>query len=115
MKHSPDANLTSRLPMSGGKKPGSMTAWVYDPSNSKLDGRAREAQWVSFDIDSTAHWMYQPKASKVSLECNMKFEPHRMLTISPSMLMDTHPTLPTTPTTSTPTSMADPAPTDPLA
>ena len=89
-------------------------AWVHDPANSKLDGRAREAQWVGFNIHSVAHRMYQPKAGKVSVEHNVKFEPDRVLTSVPPTLTDTYPASPTAPMTCTPTSIADPVPMDPL-
>ena len=74
-------------------------AWVHDPAGSKLDGRTKEAQWVSFDHESTAHHIYWPKKGKVSIEQSIKFKHDHILTITPPTPEDV---LSDSPITSTP-------------
>ena len=100
-KSTPYQALTRRKPDLAATHEWGQKAWVHDLANSKLNGRAREARWVGFDIDSAAHQMYQPTAGKVSVEHNVKFEPDRMLTSMPPTLMDICPASPTTPMTRT--------------
>jgi len=111
-KSTPYQALTGCKPDLTATREWGQKAWVHDPANSKLDGRAREARWVGFDIDSAAHQMYQPTAGKVSVEHNMKFEPDRVLTSAPPTLTDTYPASPAAPMTHTPMSIADPVPAD---
>jgi len=58
-KSTPYQALTGLKPDLAATREWGQKAWVHNPANSKLDGRASEARWVGFDIDSTAHWMYQ--------------------------------------------------------
>jgi hypothetical protein len=50
--------------------------WVHQMTDSKLDARAIEGQWVGFDHDSThAHRIYWPGKNTVGIECDVKFTP----------------------------------------
>jgi hypothetical protein len=49
--------------------------WIHDPTGSKLDARARQAQWNGYDADSThAHRIYWPGKNCVTVERNVKFK-----------------------------------------
>ena len=59
--------------------------WVYNPSSTKLDTQALQAQWVGYDADSThAHQVYWPGKNSVSVESNIKF-------VLPSIVINTQP------------------------
>jgi transposase InsO family protein len=47
--------------------------WVHDPDRSKLDVRAREARWLSFDVDARAHRVFWPGPGNVTVERNVYF------------------------------------------
>jgi len=46
---------------------------VYDMSNSKLGGHAKEGRWVRFDTESKASFVYWLDKHTVSVECDTKF------------------------------------------
>ena len=48
-------------------------AWVHDNKQSKLDTRAREGQWLGFDVDTRAHRIYWPNSGTVSVEQDVYF------------------------------------------
>ena len=48
-------------------------AWVHDDKWSKLDTRAREGRWLSFDVDARAHRIYWPNSGTVSVERDVYF------------------------------------------
>src|SRR5882724_1965580 len=47
---------------------------VYNTSNSKLGGHAKEGRWVRFDTESKASCVYWPDKHTVSIEHDTKFE-----------------------------------------
>ncbi len=47
--------------------------WVHDPDGSKLDLRAREGRWISFDVKSRGHHVYWSASRSVGIEWNMYF------------------------------------------
>jgi len=49
--------------------------WVYDDSNSKLEGQSKIGRWVGFDVDSMhTHRIYWPGKRMASVERNIKFD-----------------------------------------
>ena len=47
---------------------------VYNASNSRLGGHAKEGRWVGFDTESKSSCFYWPDKHTVSMECDTKFE-----------------------------------------
>ena len=88
--------------------------WVHDGTNSKLDGRAKVAHWVSFDPESWAYHIYWPKKTKVSMECNIQFKCDHILVTEPPPLTDPPITTPTAAAPISPRTEQTPAPADPL-
>jgi len=48
--------------------------WVHDPTNSKLGRRAKEGQWMGFNTENHASWVYWPDKTKVNIERNVRFD-----------------------------------------
>ena len=49
--------------------------WVHNATGSKLDVRAVTCHWMGYDMESKASCVYWPQQQKVSVECNIHFEP----------------------------------------
>jgi len=49
--------------------------WVHNATGSKLDVRAMTCHWIGYDTESKASRVYWPQQRKVSVECNICFEP----------------------------------------
>jgi hypothetical protein len=100
--------------------------WVKTNPQSKLDAQAEELHWVGFNENTKdGHWIYWPKKSIVTVECNIKFNfdaktvdvllkgehkpvaAHNMLPIMPTAPAQPSTQLPATPASSEP---AKPAP-----
>ncbi|SJL02247.1 uncharacterized protein ARMOST_05573 [Armillaria ostoyae] len=47
--------------------------WVHVEDGSKLEGRAREGQWLGFDQDSNGHRIYYPNNHSIRVERSVKF------------------------------------------
>ena len=59
--------------------------WVYS-KGSKLDARAKQAQWIGFDADSThVHRIYWPGSNKISVERDIKFVPTTVIVQTPAL------------------------------
>lgn len=49
--------------------------WVYDKNDTKLDGRTKEGQWVSFDEESKGNQIYWTKKRLVIVKRSVTFMP----------------------------------------
>ena len=72
-KHSPALNPIYLTSTSGGR------VLVYDMSNSKLGGRAKEGRWVEFKTESKASCVYWLDKHTVSIKHDTKFEQDHIL------------------------------------
>jgi len=88
--------------------------WVHNPTNSKLSGRAKEAQWVGFDHKSRAHCIYWPDKVRVNVEHNIRFEHEHILMLKPPETTDPPTVTPINPAPITTASGTGLEPTDPL-
>jgi len=88
--------------------------WVHDPTNSKLDGRAKEARWVGFDSESRAHCIYWPDKVRVNVEHHIRFEHEQVLMLEPPGTTDPPMVTPTNPMPTTTKSRTRLEPTNPL-
>ena len=70
----PYEHLHGEKPDLGGVPEWGQHVWVHHRSGSKLNARAIEGRWVSFDIDSThTHHIYWPSKHTISVEGDVKF------------------------------------------
>src|SRR6266540_2321339 len=52
--------------------------WVHDKNGTKLDGRAKEGQWVGFDEKSKGNQIYWTEKRSVTVERSVTFMPDEM-------------------------------------
>jgi transposase InsO family protein len=64
----PHEALTGSKPNLSNLQEWGSKVWVHNLSGSKLNGRAKEAQWIVFDLESKASCVYWPE------KCSIQFD-----------------------------------------
>ena len=72
--HMPLEELTGKKPYLARLCKWGTKVWVHRANQSKLDSRASEGRWVSYDTKSKASQIYWPDKHTVSVERNIKFD-----------------------------------------